>query len=187
VTRPGIAVVVTCYDLGRTLDEAVGSVRAQTRPPAELVIVDDGSSDVHTRQVLARLEATGHLVVRTPNRGVSSARNTGIALTTAPYVVLLDGDDAFEASWLERAAAMLDADPALAFVSCGMRSFGESGEVWTPPEPDLIRSFAGEVVHVSSMFRRELWLRSAVSTSRCAPTRRWTSGLARSSTAFADP
>jgi glycosyltransferase involved in cell wall biosynthesis len=46
VSRPRVAVIITCYDLGRTLDEAVQSVEAQTLPPAEFVIVDDGSTDV---------------------------------------------------------------------------------------------------------------------------------------------
>lgn len=152
-----IAVVITCYDLGRTLVEALDSVRGQTRKAAECVLVDDGSTDVHTRQTLARLESAGVRIIRTPNRGPAAARNTGIQQTTSPYVVLLDADDVLESRYLELAAARLDADPGLAFVSCGMRSFGESSEVWIPPTPDLLRSLSGEVVHVSSMFRREVW------------------------------
>jgi peptidoglycan/xylan/chitin deacetylase (PgdA/CDA1 family)/glycosyltransferase involved in cell wall biosynthesis/SAM-dependent methyltransferase len=157
VSRPRVAVIITCYDLGRTLDEAVQSVEAQTLPPAEFVIVDDGSTDVYTRQVLARLERHGHHVIRIPNGGVSGARNHGIRLTTAPYIALLDADDLFAPTYLERAAAMLDENAALGFVSCGMRCFGAADEVWVPPPPNLIESLTRGVVPVSSMFRRAMW------------------------------
>lgn len=157
MTRAGIAVILPCFNLGRTLEEALESVARQTRLPAECVVVDDGSTDVYTRQVLARLESTGHRILRTSNRGPAAARNAGIALTSSPYVVLLDADDCLDPTYLERAAARLDDEPGLAFVSCGMRSFGDANEVWTPPAPDLVRSLSGEVVHISSMFRREVW------------------------------
>jgi peptidoglycan/xylan/chitin deacetylase (PgdA/CDA1 family)/SAM-dependent methyltransferase len=95
--------------------------------------------------------------VTTPHRGVCAARNIGVGLTTSPYVVLVDADDTLEAAYFERAAAILDANPSLSFVSCAMRCFGASDEVWTPPHPDLLRSFNGEIVHISSMFRRAMW------------------------------
>jgi peptidoglycan/xylan/chitin deacetylase (PgdA/CDA1 family)/GT2 family glycosyltransferase len=157
VNRPGICVVVTCCDLGRMLEEALESVARQTRQAAECVIVNDGSVDVHTLQVLGRLRDAGQTVLSTPNRGVSAARNTGVRATCSPYVVLLDADDVLEPEYFERAAALLDDDASLSFVSCGMHSFGDADEVWVPPHPDLIRSLSGEVVHISSMFRRELW------------------------------
>jgi len=61
---PGrIAAIITCRDLGRFLPEALESVERQTRPAAEIVVVDDRSEDIHTRQVLARLERDGTHVV----------------------------------------------------------------------------------------------------------------------------
>jgi peptidoglycan/xylan/chitin deacetylase (PgdA/CDA1 family)/glycosyltransferase involved in cell wall biosynthesis/SAM-dependent methyltransferase len=157
MTRPQIAVVVTCYNLGRFVEEAVLSVVRQTLPPAELLIVDDGSTDGHTQQALARLEKGGHRVVRTPNAGVSTARNLGIRETAAPYLVLLDADDLLDGTYLEKASARLEEHPELAFVSSGMRCFGAADEVWIPPRPDLIESMTRGVVHISSMFRRAMW------------------------------
>jgi peptidoglycan/xylan/chitin deacetylase (PgdA/CDA1 family)/glycosyltransferase involved in cell wall biosynthesis len=157
VSPNGIAVVVTCHDLGRTLEDAIHSVRRQTRAPSEIVVVDDGSEDLYTREVLVRLEAGGVRVLRAPRRGPSAARNTGISQTSSPYVVLLDGDDLLEPAYFERAAGMLDGDPALAFVSCGMTSFGASAETWFPAAPEIVVSLATGVVHISSMFRREVW------------------------------
>jgi peptidoglycan/xylan/chitin deacetylase (PgdA/CDA1 family)/glycosyltransferase involved in cell wall biosynthesis len=156
--RPdAVAVVVTCYNLGRTLAEAIDSVLGQTVPAAELVIVDDGSQDLYTLQELGRHERAGRRVVRTENRGVSAARNTGVRLTSAPRIVLLDGDDVLDERYLEKLGAHLDRNPALDYVSCAQQAFGASSYVWCPPEPRIPDSIIRGVVHASSMFRRAVW------------------------------
>lgn len=156
-TPPKVAVVIPCFNCGRTIEEAVESVLGQTLESTELLIVDDGSTDIYTQQVLARLEHEGRGVVHTANSGASAARNAGIRLTSSPYIVLLDADDAIEPTYLEKAAAYLDGHADKAFVSCGMRCVGAANEVWTPSPPTLVSSLTGSVVHISSMFRRELW------------------------------
>jgi SAM-dependent methyltransferase len=152
-----IAVVIPCYNLGRTVEQAVDSVLAQTRPAAEIVVVDDGSTDLYSRRLLAKLARPRTRVVRTANRGLPAARNHGIGLTSAGYLVALDADDFLAPSYLERTAARLDADPGLAFVSTGMRGFEGADYVWTPPPCDLIVALARGTAHASSMFRRRVW------------------------------
>ena len=153
----GVAVVVTCFNHGRTVEEAVESVLVQTRAATELLIVNDGSTSVVTLQALARLRDRSIRIVSTPNRGVSAARNMGIALTTCPLVVLLDADDWLDPTYIDKAADRLDNDPNLSFVSSGMDCFGAANEIWFPSEPDLIASMTHGVVHTSSMFRRLVW------------------------------
>jgi glycosyltransferase involved in cell wall biosynthesis len=90
--RPRVAVVIPCHDDGPFIADTVRSI--DEPEPVELVVVDDGSTDESTREVLAQLEAEGHRVIRNlGNDGVSAARNTGLQATTAPYVFPLDGDD----------------------------------------------------------------------------------------------
>ena len=85
---PGrIAAIITCHNLGRTLLEALESVERQTRPAAEIVVVDDASTDIYTRQVLARLERGGHSSRWHQARGghgASAARNRGRAADIQP-------------------------------------------------------------------------------------------------------
>jgi glycosyltransferase involved in cell wall biosynthesis/peptidoglycan/xylan/chitin deacetylase (PgdA/CDA1 family) len=157
VNPDAVAIVITCRNLGRTLLEAVDSVLRQTRPASELLIVDDGSDDLYTRQELAALERDGHRVERTPNRGVSAARNAGIRATSASSIVLLDADDMLAPQYIEKLGACLDQDPALDYVSCAMRGFGGSSYIWRPPDPQLPESIITGVVHASSMFRRGVW------------------------------
>jgi peptidoglycan/xylan/chitin deacetylase (PgdA/CDA1 family)/glycosyltransferase involved in cell wall biosynthesis len=158
MTDRRIAAVITCRDLGRTLDEAVDSVMRQTRPAAEIVVVDDGSSDVYTAQALARLENAATRVIQTGGQGASAARNAGAHATTAGYLVWLDADDVLEPGYFAAAAAGLDENAAVDFVSCAMRAFGEASYVWTPTATTVVDAIAtGAVPHASTMIRRGTW------------------------------
>jgi peptidoglycan/xylan/chitin deacetylase (PgdA/CDA1 family)/glycosyltransferase involved in cell wall biosynthesis len=157
MTDRRIAAVITCRDLGRTLDEAVDSVMRQTRPAAEIVVVDDGSSDVHTKQVLARLESATR-VIRTKGEGASAARNAGARATTAGYLVWLDADDVLDPGYFAAAATRLDEDAAIDFVSCAMRAFGEATYIWSPSATTFVGAVStGAVPHASTMVRRPIW------------------------------
>jgi peptidoglycan/xylan/chitin deacetylase (PgdA/CDA1 family) len=158
MTPGSIAVVITCRDLGRTLLEAIQSVERQTRPAAEIVVIDDGSSDVYTRQVLERLEREGTRVVRGGGHGASSARNLGATLTSSEYLVCLDADDFFEPTYFEAAAARLDGNPELDFISCALRGFGAASYVWSPSLTTFVDAAATNAVpHASTMIRRRFW------------------------------
>ena len=133
----GRRVVITCYELGRTLEEAVDSARCQTRPPEEIVVVDDGSRDPYTRGALASLVRQGVKVIRL-GTGPRTARNVGES-STAPLVVLLDADDLFEPTYLDRALRLLR-NPDLSFVCCALQAFGRASYRWKPPPYSIAES-----------------------------------------------
>ena len=159
---PGrIAAVITCRDLGRTLLEALESVERQTRPAAEIVVVDGGSTGLYTRQILSRLERTGTRVVQAGGPGASAARNCGARLTSSEYLVWLDADDVLETGYFDAAGTRLDAEPDLDFVSCALRAFGAASYVWSPSPPTFVDAVStGGVPHASTMVRRRLWERT---------------------------
>ncbi|GAB2598213.1 hypothetical protein Aab01nite_74100 [Paractinoplanes abujensis] len=108
-TAPRVAVVIPCYNDGRFLLETLESVREQE--PCETVVVDDGSTDERTLDVLAGLREAGVRVVTQPNQGLSAARMTGVRHTSARYVHPLDADDRLAPGALARLANALDANP----------------------------------------------------------------------------
>lgn len=152
-----IAVVIPCYNAGRFVHEALESVLAQTRRAAEIAIVDDGSTDVFTREQLERLRGLTTAIIRTPNGGVSAARNTGLRQTSSPYVVTLDADDRLDSRYLEATSAVLDSDPDIGFVSTAIQAFGEASYCWSPSAVSAKTALTRGAAHPASMFRRELW------------------------------
>ena len=111
-SQPRFSVVIPAFQAEATLGSALDSVLAQTRQDFEVVIVDDGSTD-GTNQ-LARARASDprvRLVEHPANQGLASARNTGIAESSAPYIGFLDADDLWMPRYLAEMGAALDADP----------------------------------------------------------------------------
>jgi len=122
-----VSVIVPCFNAGRWLAECIESVRAQTSPACETIIVDDGSDDQETLDILRSYEGVSGLrVLHKRNGGVSSARNAGLDAAIGEYVLFLDADD-----YLERdALAVLTAAAAGKSVSVacgGWRTVDESG------------------------------------------------------------
>src|SRR5262245_48814013 len=88
---PSISIVVPCYNGALYLRETLESALAQTVPPLEVIVVDDGSTDDSV--AIARSFGNAVRVVCQQNKGVSAARNNGIQHATGDYIMFLDGDD----------------------------------------------------------------------------------------------
>jgi len=155
---PTAAVVVTCFNLGEYLHEALASVCRQTLADVETVIIDDGSTDPYTVARLDALAADGWRVIRTENRGLPAARNLGIRETRAPYICCLDADDRLRPLYLEKAVALLEAAPEAGFVSCFYELFDEQAGQYRYTRPRLPEMLAHNEAAVSSVFRRQAWL-----------------------------
>jgi glycosyltransferase involved in cell wall biosynthesis len=95
MSDPVVTIVVPCFNTHRYLGEAIASVRAQTFPGIELLVVDDGSTDPETLRCLAALPPDIRLV-RQENRGLPAARNAGMRLARGRFVMPLDCDDRLE-------------------------------------------------------------------------------------------
>jgi glycosyltransferase involved in cell wall biosynthesis len=124
---PLVSVIVPAFNAERTLRRTLASVLAQTYPALELIVVDDGSCD--GTLAIARSLAETHANVRVisgKNRGVSHARNWGIAEARGEYVAPLDADDLWHPTKLARQMeAMLRAGSSTALVYCPYRSIDE--------------------------------------------------------------
>src|SRR5262245_63306392 len=121
---PKISVIVPCYNLGEYLSEAVDSVLAQSRQDFEVIVVDDGSTDPATIEILSSFSRPKTRVLRAPHAGLAAARNRGIASSSGEYLCALDADDRLAPAFLEKTSAVLDADPSATFVSTWLRTFG---------------------------------------------------------------
>ena len=162
MTAP-VAIVIPCYKQAHLLGEALSSSLAQAPPPAEIIVVDDGSPDDVVGTVAAMGEAPSIRLVRRPNGGLSAARNTGLEVSRSPYLVFLDADDRLCPGALAAGLACLAEHAHAAFVHGGYRNMDLAGTYWpspTLPRPGpttLLDLLAGNLVgmHGTVLYRRE--------------------------------
>lgn len=152
-----VSVVIPCFELGSYIEEAVASVRAQTRPADELVVVDDGSTDSETLDALDRLRSKGVRVLRQENAGASAARNAGIAATDSDLVLCLDADDLLLPKYLERTVDALESTPAAGIAATRVEMFGTVRGKWRPPAYSVPGLLAKNCIPSASLFRRVCW------------------------------
>lgn len=118
------SVVVPVYNAEKYLENAIQSVLSQTsRSAAEIILVDDGSTD-RSPQICDRLaeELSFVNVIHQVNQGVSAARNAGIGVASGQYVLFLDGDDCWDENLLQLLDAAAAQQPDI--VEFGYQKFG---------------------------------------------------------------
>lgn len=125
MTSPAVSVVMAVRDQAAFIEEALESVLAQTYEPTEVIVVDDGSSD----RTADLAESFGVSVTRQSRKGVSVARNVGLASMRGEYWTPFDGDDVMLPDRLERQVGHLEAYPDLGGV------LGLAEVFVTPGEP----------------------------------------------------
>jgi glycosyltransferase involved in cell wall biosynthesis len=121
MTTSDVSVVIPVYNGERYLAEAVESVLIQEPRPAEVILVDDGSTD-DSAAVAARF---GRRIryERQSNAGQSAARNRGVSLARGSLLAFLDDDDYWAPGKLGLQLEALDADPTLEAVFGHVRQF----------------------------------------------------------------
>ncbi len=146
--RPDVTIVVTSYNQGPFIAEAVASALAQT-VPCRVVVVDDGSDDDSVQTA----SALGVEVVSLPHGGAIAAFRAGVARVATPFYCLLNADDVFEPTYVARTRPLL-ADPRVGFVYTGVRYIGtQSGVVAGRPFDAGALRF-GNFAHASSLVRK---------------------------------
>jgi glycosyltransferase involved in cell wall biosynthesis len=130
---PRISALIPCYNLGTTLPEAIASLRAQSTPVSEIIVLDDGSTDPHTLAVLRALPSKDVRVITQRNAGLSAARNALSAHAAHPWLLFLDADDMLHPDFVATALSAIARDDSLAVVSSFMSCFTTS-----PDKADLV-------------------------------------------------
>jgi cellulose synthase/poly-beta-1,6-N-acetylglucosamine synthase-like glycosyltransferase/peptidoglycan/xylan/chitin deacetylase (PgdA/CDA1 family) len=112
---PPVVVIVPAYNEEVGIERAVRSIATSDYPDFDVLVVDDGSTD-RTAQLVEALELDNVQLVRQDNAGKANALNTGVELSDAEIVVMVDGDTLFEPGTIRSLVAPL-ADPEVAAVS----------------------------------------------------------------------
>ena len=160
----GISVVIPTFNRRTLVERAIRSVLGQTHPVDDIIVVDDGSTD-GTAESLAAAFGDRIRCVRQENRGVSAARNRGLALARGRYVTLLDSDDEWMPEKTRLQWEWMESHPDIGMVLCDViRRFPDgSSEIFhrrtmLPVDGRILEHVLLEptLVPASVMMRREV-------------------------------
>lgn len=148
------SVVIPTFNYAKWLPDAIESALAQAPmvDPADVIIVDDGSTDETPRVVAKQFPSVRY--VRQDNAGLAAARNTGLGLVTTELVCFLDSDDTIPPQFIRDLADVLDAQPeSIGFAYSGVRYTGSASEQ-SPAAAWSIQELRREnFVSATSLFR----------------------------------
>jgi glycosyltransferase involved in cell wall biosynthesis/SAM-dependent methyltransferase len=159
---PLVSVVIPCFNYGQYVEQAIHSVLSQTFTNLEIIVVEGGSTDGTTPEVLRDLDRKGlprtRFIYRAESHLVGDNRNFGIGLARGRYVCCLDADDLIKPIYLEIAVFLAESfgyDIVYPSVIC----FGESDLRWLLGDPTWPEIADGNQISTVAMFRRAAWER----------------------------
>jgi glycosyltransferase len=162
--RPLVSIVTCVYNAEATLQRAMDSVRQQTYPNIEYVVVNGASTD-GTADVIARNMDIVDVLLSEPDKGLYDAFNRGVAVSTGDYVAVLNGDDALAPENMAKSIAALEASGAdFSFGDIEMEEEGPSGPVvrFRPADKDYAKTLnwgTTELHHPTMVAHRRIFER----------------------------
>jgi glycosyltransferase involved in cell wall biosynthesis len=174
-----LSVVIPCFNHGEFLLEAIASVEACQGNFYEIIIVNDGSTDPATVELMNDLKQKGYWVIDQPNQGQATARNTGIQAANGRYIIPLDSDNKIRTELIQKGIEILDRQPEIAVVYGDLRLFNDRGKVrtftiqpgcgsaeyineqewiWKLPDFDLNRLVLFGYLDACAVIRKSVWL-----------------------------
>lgn len=148
------AVVVISHNYGRFLRESIESALDQSRPPAEVLVIDDASGD-ETSAIAREYAGRGVRLIRSELRNVHAVRRLGLANTSAPVLCFLDADNKLPHDYLAAGLAEFTS-PTIGVVYPDLRRFGDRVESTAfPAEFDRDRLARENFVDAGALIRRD--------------------------------
>lgn len=125
------SVIIPLYNKEQEIEATVRSVLGQTLAPAEIVIVDDGSTD-RSAEIVRRIGSPLVRLITQPNAGECAARNRAIREARSEWIALLDADDRWQPGFLAEIAAMIAAWPGCGLYCTGFNVISREGAYPAP-------------------------------------------------------
>lgn len=154
------SIIIPCYNSGKYLPDALNSIKPATKGGkfvCEVIIIDDGSTDPLTKDLLARLETQGYIVVSQKNGGPAAARNTGIRIAKGKYFIFLDSDNKLKPDFIEKTLELQQRANA-DIIHCQPDFFGDTTEPrFQTGYFDINKIVVQNYIDICCLIRREVF------------------------------
>lgn len=153
-----VTVVIPYFNQGEFIHDAVSSALNQTHKHIEIIVVNDGSTDKRSLEILNKLPKNIK-IINTKNNGLSAARNIGVKNSRGKYFVPLDADDMLGPKFIEETLAVFNStrDANLAFVYTDIHFFGEYNYIHGQENLHKYIETYNNHVTVCSLIKKEAW------------------------------
>lgn len=106
---PLVSIIIPCFNHGKYINEAINSIEQKNLSYSiEIIIVDDGSTDVDTINKIDELIQQGFVVIKQKNGGPAKARNTGISASKGKYILPIDADNKIKPDYINKSIPILE-------------------------------------------------------------------------------
>ena len=155
---PKVSVIIPCHNHGKYVVEAIESVESYPdKQDYEIIIINDGSTDLETIQILNELADKEYQILQQANLGLSIARNNGIAVARGIYILPLDADNKIKPSYIQKGIKVLDAYPEVGVVYGDCQSFGEIEKKMTQGKFSKKKILIENYIDACVIMRKKVW------------------------------
>jgi glycosyltransferase involved in cell wall biosynthesis len=143
VDMPKVSIIIPLYNQSTYIGESIQSALDQTFRDFEVIVVDDGSTDGSSEVI----KGFGDHIrcIRQENKGLAGARNTGILAARGEFIALLDADDEWLPTYLERMVALANQEPEASSYYCQAQAIDVDGN-------ELPQIFGGPALHPEKLY-----------------------------------
>lgn len=154
VKNPLISIIVPCYNDGNYIHECLDSIYQQTYQNYEIVIINDGSDDDNTINIINKINHPKIKVLQTRNQGPSKARNYAIKHSSGKYILPLDADNKLGRDFIQEAIEVLEKRANVKIVNCDLIIFGAKKGYKNFDTYSIEKLLCENIIECASVYRR---------------------------------
>jgi glycosyltransferase involved in cell wall biosynthesis len=151
-----VSIVIPCYRHGAYIREAIQSISHGIQYPYEIIILNDGSPDDITQNVMRELEVEGFRVITHDNMGLAKTRNKGIQLSSGKYILPLDADNKINPLVLNEAIELLEKNSGIDIVYSDRILFGDVSGYDVVGKFNLQKLMLSNYIDACAVYRRSM-------------------------------
>lgn len=155
-----ISIIITCYNLGVYLEDAIFSIIAYNAyEDLEIILVNDGSTDELTNIALQKISVLYPFVfiLNQHNQGLAKARNNGIKLAKGKYIIPLDADNKLRPEFIQKTIEILDTEENIDVVFGNAQFFGNKNTLWKVKPFNISEMVLNNYIDACAGYRKSLW------------------------------
>lgn len=155
---PKVSIIIPCYNHGMYIADAIESVnKIVDKDLYEVIIINDGSTDGHTNDVLKKYAEKGFKVIFQKNMGLSEARNNGISIAKGEYILPLDSDNMIRPEYIYKSIKIFEQYPDISIVYGNAQLFGEKIGTIIPGPFNLQKLMITNYIDACAIYRKKVW------------------------------